>query len=95
MAGKIKTKLAAQIVNMLKDKGAVEFDPNIIKSQPNGGSLACDWAVWHCLVPTEYGIKIEVFGWDTMTECVKHGIHCKNVKGFYDVYAKVKDSNEE
>lgn len=88
MAGQIKQKLAVLLVDALSEKGAISFDPNKLKRQ--FPTPSCDCAMWYCSVPTNLGVGIEVYGWGTMTECVKHGISLTKNKGFFDAYANFK-----
>jgi hypothetical protein len=87
MAGMVKQKLALLLVEALSDKNSIDFDPN--KLQLQRPTMNNDCANWCCTVPTLSGIGIEVFGWNTMTECVKYGLSLSNTRGFNDVYAKM------
>lgn len=88
MAGRVKQKLAILLVDALSQKGAIPFDANKLKLQRP--TLSCDCANWYCSVPTKYGISISVYGWNSMTECVRNGLSLSKDKSFYDAYAKLE-----
>ena len=85
MAGRVKKKLAILLVEALANKGAIATNPDKIRRQFPTARFDC--AMWYCSVNTKFGIGIEVFGWSSMSDCVKHGVTLTKVGGFYDVCA--------
>ena len=75
--GATRKELAHLVTQKLKEiykDELVELKPDDIYSQPNGGSIICDWATWYGWAIGSRGARIYIESYDTMTKCVRHGI---------------------